>query len=198
MKITSIILLNNILSIIVILLGGFITLMPFLPEVQVYVAPLLDDSKGYVYKSELAEQADIPLTALSPVPSNNTLVIPGIGVNGHIVEGNNESMLQKGIWRRPKTSTPDNGGNTVLVAHRYLYTSGPNTFYHLPKMQKGDTFALFWEGKEYDYEVIETKIVPAEALEIEKNTKEPIVTLYTCTPLWSSKERFVVVAKLIE
>lgn len=102
----------------------------------------------------------------------------------------------KGIWRRPNTSSPDKAGNTVLVAHRFTY-NGPAVFYHLDLMKKGHRFAVFWDGKEYDYEVIETKIVEPTAIEIENNTKEPIMTLYTCTPMWTAKQRLVIVSKLI-
>lgn len=136
-------------------------------------------------------QSDNP----SSIPQRNVLLIPQIGVDGLVYEGTDPTVLNYGIWRRPNTSTPDKGGNTVFVAHRYLYTTGINTFYHLPKMEVGDEFVVFWEGQQYIYEVFTTETVLPTQTEIEENTQEPIVTLYTCTPLWSSEYRFVVKAR---
>ena len=53
-----------------------------------------------------------------------------------------------------------------------------------------------WEDKEYDYKVTSIREVPPTAIEIEAPTDANIVTLYTCTPLWSAKNRLVVVAEL--
>ncbi len=41
----------------------------------------------------------------------------------------------------------------------------------------------------------ETKIVEPTQLEIEAPTKEHILTLYTCTPMGTSKQRLVKIAK---
>lgn len=133
----------------------------------------------------------------SDIPLRNVLLIPKIGIDGLVHESSNPEILNYGIWRRPKTSTPDKGGNTVFVAHRYLYTTGINTFYHLPKMEINDQFVVFWQGKQYIYEVFEVKTVLPTKTEIEDNTDEAIVTLYTCTPLWTSEYRLVVKGKLI-
>ena len=134
---------------------------------------------------------------LKPIPKDNMLVIPKIGVDAKIQEGKTDATLNKGIWRRPNGSNPDKGGNTVFAAHRYMYTAGPNTFYSLDKLAVGDKIIVFWSGKEYDYQVNTTREVPPTATEIEHNTKDPIVTLYTCTPLFTSKNRLVVTATLI-
>ncbi|HYF05404.1 MAG TPA: class E sortase, partial [Patescibacteria group bacterium] len=112
-------------------------------------------------------------------------------------EGQTEATLLKGIWRIPYTSTPDKGGNTVFTAHRWLQTSGPKTFYHLDKVNVGDVIRVLWEGKEYKYAVVESRIVEKDEIDIEYNTLEPVLTLYTCTPLWTSSHRIVVRARLL-
>ncbi|EFK95167.1 Uncharacterized protein yhcS [sediment metagenome] len=195
---------NDILSIVIVGFAIYIIAAPIIPELQYKVESSIDKSAGYAYQSDLTSQAiedktvgEIPEEKLKPIPEVNTLTIPSIGVDGEIFEGSSIYTLNKGLWRRPKTSTPDKGGNTVIVAHRYLFTEGPNTFYHLDKVKKGDKFALFWNKKEYIYEVTEVKTVEPTAIEIEDNTKDPIVTLYTCTPLWTAKYRLVVIGKLI-
>lgn len=82
----------------------------------------------------------------------------------------------------------------MLVGHRFTY-DGNGVFYHLDKLKVGDQLAVFWEGKKYQYTVTETKVVPATATEVEDQTQDPQLTLYTCTPLWSAKDRLVVIAK---
>jgi sortase A len=110
-----------------------------------------------------------------------------------ILIGDNPSLLHKGVWNRPNSSSPPEAGNTVLTGHRFTY-DGPATFYSLDKVQVGDAIVIYWEGKEYDYIVSETKVVPASAVEIEAPSNYSQLTLYTCTPLWSAKDRLVVVA----
>jgi len=186
---------NFVLAILVALVGLYLAFAPLYPSASLWIRTLLADERdGYKYASQLATNAG--LTDLPPAPKGNRLVIPQILVDGEIHEGTSPFTLDQGIWHRPLSSTPAEGGNTVLAAHRYLYSSGPNTFYSLDKLAIGDEFYLMWEDKEYDYKVTSIREVPPTAIEIEAPTDANIVTLYTCTPLWSAKNRLVVVAEL--
>ncbi|MFW5720190.1 MAG: sortase [Candidatus Dojkabacteria bacterium] len=178
----------------------YFLMTPLMPIFDYYIAHQFDETKGYAYDSRLAREfsnADIDASKLKPIPPENTLVIPKIGVDAKIHEGQEEHTLLQGIWRRPNTSTPDKGGNTVLTAHRFMYMSGPNTFFSLDKVKEGDTFAVFWQGQEYTYQVYQIEVVGPERVEIENPTEDPIITLYTCTPLWTSDKRLVVQAKKV-
>lgn len=190
---------NIFITILILFLSILILISPILPNLSLFMSSRMDKTQGYVYKSHLADSQPVSISKqnLKSAPINNLLLIPNIFINGEIYEGSSAAILNKGIWRRPLSSTPQNGGNTVLVAHRYLYTTGPNTFYHLDKLKMGDKFSIFWVDKEYDYEIFNIKIVQSDDLSIEKNTLQPIITLYTCTPLWTSKDRLVITAKLI-
>lgn len=132
-------------------------------------------------------------------PADNRLVIPKIGVNLPIVEGQeSDSALWKGAWRVTNSSTPREGGNTVLSAHRFRYRPPSNlTLYLLDKVQAGDIMIVYWQGKEYDYRVSKTKIVPRENTDIAEPTLTAQLTVFTCHPLFSTKERLVVVGELI-
>ena len=62
-----------------------------------------------------------------------------VGVNVSIVEGGDDSSLNKGAWHRPGTGNPENGGNMVITGHRFQYLPPNNiTFYHLDKMRYVD------------------------------------------------------------
>lgn len=132
--------------------------------------------------------------------STNKLMIPKINVEIDIIEGEDEKLsLNRGAWRMPMTSSPDKGGNTVISAHRYLYKPpSPRTFWNLDKLEIDDEFQITWDNKNYYYKVSETKIVEPDEISILYNTKNPIVTLFTCTPLYTSKQRLVVIGDLIE
>lgn len=191
---------NNYLSGVVVVLGLYIIISPLAPNLTFWFRKKADSSKGYRYKSNLTKN-DAPEDVKHdldnlPAPPNKRLMIPSMQLDEQVYEGASAAVLSKGVWRRPRTSSPDKGGNTVLVAHRFDY-SGPAVFYHLDVMKTGDKFAVFWDGREYDYQVSEVKIVEPTEISIENNTPEPTLTLYTCTPMWTAKQRLVVVAKLI-
>ena len=126
------------------------------------------------------------------------LFIDTLGVNMPIVEGKTEKVLLKGAWRNPYGSTPDKGGNTVLFGHRWLNKPPhPETFYDLDKLKAGDTFAVDWQGKRYTYKVTETLVVNPKDVWVLKQTNKPTVTLITCTPLYTTKQRLVIRAELV-
>lgn len=133
------------------------------------------------------------------IPNYNMLVIPQIGVRGKIYEGSSEKTLLKGLWHMPGTSSNPESGNMVVTAHRYLRRPpNPNTFYLLDKLKVGDEFYMYWQGKRYNYRVREIKVVKPEEVSILYNTPNPQLTLFSCTPLFTSKNRLVVISDLIK
>jgi len=131
--------------------------------------------------------------------TGNRLIITKIGVNSPIIESDNENYgLSRGSWRLPDTSTPDKGGNTVVTGHRFKYLPPNNvTFYLLDKLEEGDIISVVWDDKEYYYKVKETKIVGKTETSILNKSEKPILTLFTCHPIYSEENRLVVVAELI-
>ncbi len=142
-------------------------------------------------------------TAVHPEFTASTtyrLIIPRIGVDMPIVvnEPNEAKGLAAGAWQILGTASPDNSGgygNMVLSAHRYLYTSGPNTFFDLDKLEVGDKIIVWWQGKMYSYTVDASKVVPPSAVEILNPSPTPELTLFTCTPVFTTKNRLVVTAR---
>lgn len=179
---------NNFLSVVVALLAVYIAAAPFLPQVGWWVTRESPVS-GILYKPNVAASS-----AVGQAIEGDKLFIPRIDLAEPIHGGGKES-LNLGVWRVPHSSTPDMGGNTVLVGHRFTYKDPTGVFYHLDKVQKGDEITVHWQGKAYEYEVTEIKVVPASEVSVEHNTTEPRLTVYTCTPLWSVENRLVVIAE---
>ena len=68
----------------------------------------------------------------------NSLVISKLGINKHILQLPTIDSLFREAMILPWTSTPDKGGNTVLVGHAYYLRNGKyskSTFYDLDTMK---------------------------------------------------------------
>ncbi len=184
---------NNFLSLVVVALGLYIIMTPFLPQLE-YALRDKSPEASAPYGGGLAESVGSSSIA-SDIPKENRIVIPSIQVDEPILEGPNIGVINKGgTWRRPNSSAPTENNNTVIVGHRF-YGNNVSTFYHLDKVLTGQKLALYWEGEEILYEVTETKVVEATAVAIEAPTTERQLTIYTCHPVWTAKNRLVIVAK---
>jgi LPXTG-site transpeptidase (sortase) family protein len=154
----------------------------------------------------IVSQSNTPTTTPKSIAGYNPnqpqitdrLTIPQAGIDMPILQGNSVSILLKGGWLFPGTSTPDAGGNSVIFGHRFRYLPPiSNTFYNLDKVKNSDQFTITWRGKIYTYQVVNIKIIEPTDLSVLAPSTMSQVTLVTCSPLFSSKQRLVVVAKQI-
>lgn len=179
----------------IIFINLYTVALPLLPRLA-YVKKIKDSkaTAGLPYQTKQDTGATGNVTRKG-IPDDERLVIPKIALDEHIFIGTNPSLVHKGVWARPATSTPPKGGNTVMVGHRFTY-SGASVFYNLDKVVIGDKISVYWQKAEYIYTVTQTKVVAATELSIEAPTNNVQLTLYTCTPLWSAKDRLVIIATL--
>lgn len=175
---------------IVIIIALYFIISPFFSEMDYQVRRTFDikyAEEKYFGSDKEDEEIDI---------SDNRLIIPEIGVNIEIVEGDSDAVLARGAWRRPNTGTPDKGGNVVITGHRFQYLPPNNkTFYNLNKLSESSKIFIYWEGERYIYKVYETFIVEPYEIDIENHLEGNILTLYTCHPLWTADKRLVVRAE---
>lgn len=176
---------NNILLAGIVVVNIYIIAAPFLPQLTYKLRDVSANSA----------QLDNKKTRDTIDRSRDHIVISRMALDQKIWIGDNTALVDKGVWHIPRSSTPDKGSNTVLVGHRFTY-NGPAVFYHLDKMKIYDPIVLSWGGKIYYYKVQQKKVVKPTELSIESPTDDPTLTLYTCTPLWSTKERLVIIAHL--
>jgi LPXTG-site transpeptidase (sortase) family protein len=185
---------NTCLLVLVIAINTYVVAAPFAPAVTFWW-----QNRGGSRQKQLTtqiHQANQPAAATSRPPVNS-VTIPSMLLTRPILEGRDTyAILNKGIWRWPAGSTPDNGSNTVLIGHRFTYTQPQGVFYYLNKVKLGDEIGLTWNGRKYLYKVDTIKQVPPTQTSIEKPTERAQLTLFTCTPLWLPKDRLVVVAGL--
>lgn len=184
---------NNILSVLLILIVVYMLLSPVIGEALFYIRHHFEHNKGYVYQSKTLKTATN--TQLKPIPVDNRLVIPSMGLDQPINEGKSVYTLNKGIWHMPNTADPTLPGNMVMLGHRFTY-KGPAVLFFLDKVKTGDPIIIYWQHKEYDYTVTSTRAVSRYDLTVTMPTTNPTVTIYTCTPLWTDNQRLVVTANL--
>lgn len=138
----------------------------------------------------------------TPEVRENKLYIPTIGVDVAIVEGDNETVLEKGAWhRRPENGNPEKGGNFVLSAHRFQMgltpqqTNTKSPFYHIDKLAEGDTILVDYNNKRYTYKITRKYQVDRYALSIEAPSVDAKMTLYSCDLRGEQAGREVIEAK---
>ncbi len=182
---------NNCLLGLIILINGYLIISPVLPQIAYW----WQDNRQTPQSTQSLRNAVHGSTG-ARLPRENRLVVPGMHLDEEIFEGPDMNTLKHGPWRRPQTSTPDKGGNTVIVGHRYTYASPRGTFYYLDKIRLGDELAVYWQGKKYLYKTTDIAQVKADQISVEAPTSDNRLTLYTCTPLWLPKDRLVITALL--
>lgn len=178
-------------------LAVYLCIAPFLPNIEYNIGfkPILNSSASL---REIGNSVALnQYVAKDQTKNGNWLVIPKIGVEVEIFDGNSEKALRDGVWHDKGTSTPELGSNTVISGHRFQYFEGAKTFYHLDKLAAGDEIDLYWKGKTYKYKVSNSRVVPPTDVNILSASTQAQITLYTCTPVWKATDRLVVTAKLM-
>lgn len=193
---------NAALLTAIIIINGYIILSPAWPMVHLWwVNHFTGEQQALTaYTNSTSPTPSKPSNkAATPIPKDNRLIIPKIALNDTLVEGQSTWTVNKGVWRWYWGSTPGKGGNTVLIGHRWTYDPNPaGVFYHLDLLKKGDKIAVYWQQKRYLYQVTRTEVVGPNDTRLVQPTKEPTLTMYTCTPMFTSKYRLFVISKLVE
>lgn len=142
-------------------------------------------------------QADVAQSIKYPdLPSVKAkLVIPRIDIAGTIVEGKDESAMNRGFWHFPSASPFADKGNVIIIGHRYLKLP-PNrdTFFHLDWIKLGDTIRIETQKGTVSYVVSHIWITSNTDTTVLEQTQNAQLTLITCHPLWTSRERLVIIA----
>lgn len=181
----------------------YIITLPFYPNIIYefkHDEPLMyEEAKDEIIVREKTREIINNLPQAEDEIVGNRVIITKIGVNVPIIESqNSEYGLSKGAWRVPESSTPIQGSNTVITGHRFKYLPPSNlTFYLFHKLEKGDIVSIVWDEEEYYYRIREIKIVAPHDFSILEPTDEPILTMFTCHPIYSEESRLVVISELI-
>ncbi len=192
----------KILRLALIVLALMMISYPFWPEAGFWWKHNFSSSQSAGQDPfELAEKAvsgnsEEETARVEVAETKNILSIPIIDLQAEIIDSQDEyQSLERGAWLKPNSAGFGTLGNTILTAHRFHPNPKKNFFYHLNKVEVGDEVKVLWQGRIFHYQVAEKKIVDGEDLSIEKQASQETLTLYTCHPVWSTRERLVIVAR---
>jgi len=140
-----------------------------------------------------------PTLSLPPIAEGQAigvLSIPRIGIEKQVVAGVAVADLKTGPGHFPQTPMPGELGNAAIAGHRTTF-GGP--FLHLDELEPGDE--IVYENvyqQQFTYRVTSTEVVsPSDGHVID--TTDPTIatmTLVTCTPVRTSRQRLIVHAEL--
>jgi sortase A len=121
--------------------------------------------------------------------------IPRIKKSFVVVEGTDPADLRQGPGRYADSSLPGLSGTTALAGHRTTYLA---PFREIDKLREGNRVELEMPYGRFVYNVFATRIVKPTALGVLRTVPgERRLVLTACHPLYSAKQRIVVMARLV-
>lgn len=170
---------------------------------------LIGKASQLTYQAPAAVAQEDKKTAAAPKPNPNApaqIIINGIRVKAPVIynqktinEANFQLALRDGVVHYPNTAFPGKKGNVVIFGHSSGQVWAPGNykfvFTHLDKLNLGDKIFLDYQGTRYTYTVGGKKVVPPSDVSVLDPTEKNILTLITCTPVGTSKDRLIITAR---
>lgn len=170
---------------------------------QLWGTGVVADQHQETLREDLVESWDRESATAEPTDAGRDLDpeavaiirIPKIDVDWAVVEGVSVEALRKGPGHYPDTPFPGEPGNVVISGHRATYGA---PFALLDRVGVGDRIEVETDKGLYIYDVRETKIVRPTDIAVIAKTDDFRLTLITCNPRYSTAQRLIVVADLVE
>jgi LPXTG-site transpeptidase (sortase) family protein len=121
------------------------------------------------------------------------VVIPAIGLDGFVLEGVESAQLDRAVGHYPETPLPGEKGNAGLAGHRTMFV---HPFRRLDELKAGDTIETWTATRHAVYKVVKTARVDPSNVGVIAPTDGFQITLTTCNPVGSARERLVVTGQL--
>lgn len=157
----------------------------------------LSDLQTNRLQDELAQQfANQKGLGLKEGDPLTRIEIPKLGVDTIVVQGTSPSALRAGAGHYPSTPPPGANGNVAIAGHRTTYG---RPFNRIDALKVGDKVILTTPIGRYTYAVSKPPFIthPFDWTIVAKS-KDPLLTLTTCHPKGSARQRLVVRAKLVK
>lgn len=123
--------------------------------------------------------------------------IPDIDVDVVVVEGTTASALRAGAGHYPSTPLPCEDGNVAIAGHRTTYG---RPFHNVDLLEPGDRITLVTPIGSCTYEVSEKPfaVAPTQTDVVANTPGESTLTLTTCHPKGSARQRLIIKAHLVQ
>jgi sortase A len=119
------------------------------------------------------------------------IIVPRMHLNMVVVNGTNESSLEKGPGRYLGSTMPGEGQLVYIAGHRTTYLA---PFSKIDLLHKGDRITLVMPYATFVYRVSGYRIVPANDLKVLRSPGHEVLELQACHPRFSASHRFIAYA----
>lgn len=151
----------------------------------------------YISPEQLASVSNQGDVTTNLEEKNSTLTVKSADIKGRLQEGPDAFAMMDGPWHFPISVAPGERGNSVIIGHRFAEVPpSTNTFFNLDKIRVGDKIKIAQDDGDFTFTVVETKIVEKNDRSVILPTTDHRITLITCSPLWTSDQRLVIVGIL--
>ncbi|MHC1694703.1 MAG: sortase [Eubacteriales bacterium] len=124
------------------------------------------------------------------------IYIPRLGVNSWVTNGTDKKALKAGPGMYDMSDLPGEGDVNVLIAgHRDGYSA---YFHNIDKMKAGDKIYITFNRKRYIYSTVKVEIIEKNDWSVTEKRGISTLTLTSCHPKGSNKQRIALFADLIE
>ncbi len=124
------------------------------------------------------------------------LEIPKIKAEMPVVQGASDANLKSAAALLDGTSPIGSIGNAAVAGHR-SYTYG-RFFNRLNEVEVGDLIIVTTSEAVYTYQAYEIKVVePTDLSVLNRNSKDRVITLITCDPIYVATHRLIVHGVLV-
>ena len=204
----------------ILIIGGFVILgATYLPIItgeawyylktvkkQEYSLDVPNGEKPSIFARYLSANA----IKIEPINKTFSIVIEKIDVSAPIVENVSvidpvayNKALDTGVAHAAGSALPGENGNVYLFAHSSLgffrFSKYATVFNLLRKLQNGDKIHVFYQNRDYLYQVINKETVKGwNTVPLTRKVIQPTLTLQTCDPPGTTFNRLVVTAKLLQ
>jgi sortase A len=122
------------------------------------------------------------------------LHVPRLDLNMVLVDGTDDSSLQKGPGVDRRTYMPGEGQLIYIAGHRTTYLA---PFAHIERMRPGDSVTIDVPYGSFRYRVFTHRVVPADDLAVLRSHGREVVELQACHPRFFASQRYIVWARLV-
>lgn len=141
---------------------------------------------------KLQKVAALPIPTPGP-RSPTRIVIPVINIDWPIVPGDSWEELKQGVGHRIGSANPGERGNLVLSGHDDVYGE---PFRDLEKLDIGKEVMVYAGANIYRYVIRARRVVAPNDLSVLDPSRNPIITLITCTPYRVDTQRLILIGEL--
>jgi sortase A len=188
---------------------SLLSLVLFLAGTIMFAYPVGTDVYSRVHQGDLQQQFTAPDAAQAyrerrvPVGSGlTTLRLPKLGVEVVVVEGTTPAALRAGAGHYVETPLPGEAGNVGIAGHRTTYGRPLN---RLDELRPGDIAELETPFDVFTYRALEPfdghgnpwVVSPSQYDVVGQDVQGSVLTLTTCHPKGSARQRLIMRFELV-